>query len=415
MAVNSARADSAALASPYADSVLSDIWARFEAPDARNRWDSPLVRVALACRAARLKDARLADVARTGQLPCFNAPFVRESGGEALAWWEAASRAQSDESQERTGPFITSRFDLSRVVSADALVKERGAGSVVEATLGAARKAARQVADATAGYGELPHAARVMRYGTVPLNGFSGRGKVADTSSPDYYAEDFNADVDSDAEDAAATDIADLNDFNFSEECTDDFIEAPRHIEPPKLTSSFKRATPKVQVRVGEGISAAEPVEAALQSPAEAPLASRDASDGDSIGEALRWLIAFCLGNQTIATQRGLRAEAISDGAFFSSALIDAPQRNDDTHLSADITSSAFVNALGGVDLSVPGISSVFVDGEANISFRIPRATTGAEIARLRRQFLLPDTDVGDGSAKAFAAFLTRQLKRERV
>jgi hypothetical protein len=86
---------------PYGDAALAELWARFEAPDERNRWDQPLVRVA-------------------GLPP----PLADASGGGGGGGGAAGAAASS-------GPFFTSRYDLSGVYSSAELSAASAAGTPV--------------------------------------------------------------------------------------------------------------------------------------------------------------------------------------------------------------------------------------------------------------------------------------------
>ena len=453
-------------ATSYSAITLDDLWARFEPPDARNRWDSPLVRVPLVCKAARAGNASLATAAHRGQLSNVPIDFVSLSSIEnGLSWWEAVAatinNTEDDDDvattttttntrQRRSGPFLTSRFDLGRVISADDLARERGTGAVVEASLGAARRAARRVADANAGYCEMPFrdqvtatataaAATTQRYGAVPLHGFSSRVGVSRNIAPNYFAEDFNADIDSDAEDNDIANIADFEDMN------DDVILENASLPPPStilpsssssIKSSFKRATlvsgsinaKSTTSTLVNGTTASAGVAEDLKTSTDSSL---DTDSGDSIGDAIHWLVAFCLGVNTTLTKNihpnttsssSTNIEAVTKAALLAAAEADALRMNDkhneteqDKHIAAEINSAAFVAALVDVDLSAVGAVVVSVDGIGVIRLRLSRATTGQEIARIRRTFLAPGTDKGDGSATSFAHFISKELKKSRT
>jgi len=186
------------VATAYVDAAMRELWQRFEPPDARNRWDSPLVRVPMLSLTPNSLQRLAALAATRVHLPC--SPALRDAlslPGSACSWWTPTPREQSLwQSQGYTegggGPFLTSRFALSAVHSAGTLAEERGGGSGVESLAASACRYSRQVADANAGYG------------AVPSRGFSAPRSAQQTvppgTAPDYFSPDFNADVDWDAE-----------------------------------------------------------------------------------------------------------------------------------------------------------------------------------------------------------------------
>jgi hypothetical protein len=450
-------------ATSYTAITLDDLWARFEPPDSRNRWDSPLVRVPLVCKAARAGNTSLATAAQRGQLSNVPITLILSNG---LSWWEAVALTvnnsnnnnnnntgdNDDDTNPRSGPYLTSRFDLGRVISANDLARERGTGAVVEASLGAARRAARRVADANAGYCEMPirdlvtAAATTQRYGAVPLHGFSSRVGVSRNTAPNYFAEDFNADIDSDAEDnddiANIADFEDLNDDIIIPENDNKPISLPSTIVPSTslpssitatsslVKSSFKRATLVSSGTItSKTITGTASLVNNTSTMTEEEKSSSDSIDndfGDSIGDAIHWLVAFCLGVNTAITNNTTSSssniESVTKSALLAVAEADALRMNDknnqneqDRHIAAEANSAALVAALIDVDLSAIGAVVVSVDGVGLIRLRLSRATTGQEIARIRRTFLAPGSDMGDGSATSFAHFISKELKKNRT
>jgi len=106
--------------------------------------------------------------------------------------------ASKESAGEGGGPFLTSRFSLSQVHTAHDLAEERGGGAVVEALGAMDLRVSRQVADAAAGFGSVPLRGFSAAH-PQPVGAFSG-------DTPDYFAEDFNCDVNSDAEDGVGGD-----------------------------------------------------------------------------------------------------------------------------------------------------------------------------------------------------------------
>ncbi len=214
-------ASPAAVPTPYQAPCLHDLWQRFEAPDARNKWDSPLLRVPLlnlhSESQKRLEEAAASAV----HLPCKSA-----ARGFALgsAWWAPAGQAEQQGHCAASGgaPLLTSRFALTQLQASSEFALDRGSGAVVEVLGAEERRTTRLLADAVAGYG------------AVPLRGFTALGtrasrgatpgapalssSAAALQSPDYFAEDFNCDRRSEDEDeeqrgAVGGDIANLGDF----------------------------------------------------------------------------------------------------------------------------------------------------------------------------------------------------------
>jgi len=414
-----------------ARAVLRDVWARFEPPDARNRWDAPLVRVPLAGAAARAGVAALAAAAGggvgagagEGAVADASAPsFWEQCAADAAAAREARERRArgelggeggavgggvldsasdgdfDDDGDDGGGPFLTSRFELWRVAPAGALARELGGGAGVDAPALAAQRAARQLADAEAGYVDAPPPPPrgAARYGAVPARGFSRAAAAgAAPAAPDYFAPDFNGDAASDEDDGAGS-VANMADFD---EGGGEAAEtaAPR---APAAASSFRRAGGAAAPRAAE--AAAPPP---LSAPAPPPAAA-DAAATDAIDNALRWLDAFCGGDA------GAPAAAPGDAdAGRAAASAPVAEGAPDARAAAAASSAALAAALAAADLCAPGAQRVDVGG-AVVAVHLPRATSAAEVARLRRAFLAPGGDVGDGAAQRFAAFLTRELRR---
>lgn len=370
-------------ATAYADAALDGLWARFESPDARNRWDSPLVRVNLATPSARASDALLAAAAARGQLPL-------ESGGDGGgAFWERAAQRAPLSADVVASPFLTSRFELRQVFSAAALATEQGAGAAVEATVGATRRRARQAADALAGYGD------------VPTHGFSRTSVARERSAPDYFADNFNADTGSENGD----DIANLRDFDGIDEARgaedDNGAPAPPPVPPPISVTvglgSFRRparASATVAVSTGTGSLVVAPAGSAAAT--EVVPMSTGVTD-DAVMAAITWLVGFAHGRSSDATTR-VAAAAVEDSA---------PIYDEDSRTSAASISATVLASLDGRDLSAPGVFET-----VGVSFRLPRGTSTQELARLRRAYLQPANDVGKGDAAAFIAFCYKALRQ---
>jgi hypothetical protein len=90
----------------YEDAPMRDLWLRFEAPDARNRWDAPLFRVA----GPATTGASSASNARAGT---------------------AAPSAPSSAAVPATGPFFTSKFELASVYAGTDLANASAIGRPV--------------------------------------------------------------------------------------------------------------------------------------------------------------------------------------------------------------------------------------------------------------------------------------------
>ncbi len=238
LGVNRARGDGCGSvggsgATAYAEGALRDLWARFEAPDARNRWDAPLLRLPLlGLSRGGGGAALLAAAAARVQLVC-----GREHAGGGMGgggWWEEARWGAA--APAAAGPFLTSRFALSATHAAGALAAARGAGGVVEDLGASAQKALRQVADAAAGYG------------AAPLRGFSARGGggvARGGRAPDYFAEDFNGDGSGSEEEGGGGDVGNLRDFEGMDGgCTAGEEASPAPAPAPPARSCFRKAAP---------------------------------------------------------------------------------------------------------------------------------------------------------------------------
>jgi hypothetical protein len=261
LGVNGARA-AAGGATPYADGALRDLWARFEPPDARNRWDAPLLRLPL-LGVAPCAAAALAGAAAGAQLLC-----AGESGGGGCGtpWWGEARWGSATPATGGGGPFLTSRFALSATHAAESLVAARGRrGGVVEDLGAGAQKALRQVADAAAGYG------------AAPLRGFGARGGggvVRAGAAPDYFKEDFNGSV---CGSEGATDVANMGDFEGMEGAAaggggggaGEGGAAPA-LAPP-VRSCFRRAPPPGAAAPPAGAEGGAATEAATAPPPPPP------------------------------------------------------------------------------------------------------------------------------------------------
>jgi hypothetical protein len=419
-AVNAARraAQSATGATAYEDATLDALWARFEPPDARNRWDSPLVRVSLAAPSARAGDSVLARAAARGQLPSEAAAAAAASSANALGgaftaesfWERAAASAARASGDELASPFLTSRFALRGVFSAAALAAERGVGATVEATVGATRRAARQNADARAGYGD------------VPLTGFTRALRAAPQgAAPDYFAADFNADEGSDDDGA---DIADMRDFDGVGDDAGDTpaLDDALLPEPAAASSGFKssfrrpeRAAALVAIGTVRGDVVTLP--AALSEGDAAAVASTacaPAQPADSIRDAIEWLVAFAQGRveeHKDPSAHGLEGAGVNKvaGSVASAGASSARPVDDNMLLAAATASSATVlEALADTDVGSASVIPLPPAAGGGV-LRLPRATSLHELARLRRTYL--SGDVGAGTAVAFLAFVRTALR----
>ena len=93
----------------YDDKDLRDLYLRFEAPDDRNRWDAPLVRVV----AATLPESENGDKIETLSSSLSD---VNVSGDKVSTTVSSSSSLLSTSSS--CAPFLTSKFDLGTVLSA---------------------------------------------------------------------------------------------------------------------------------------------------------------------------------------------------------------------------------------------------------------------------------------------------------
>lgn len=372
-------------ATAYADAAFDGLWARFEPPDARNRWDSPLVRVNLATPSARASDALLAAAASRGQLS-----LGSDADGASAFWEKAMLRAPHVANGVTAGPFLTSRFELRQVFSAAALASEQSAGATVESTVGATRRRARQAADALAGYGD------------VPTYGFSRTSVARERSTPDYFTDNFNADTGSENDD----DIANLRDFDGIDETrdgNDDDDDAPPPLPtapvPINNTGSFRRpvrTSATVTVDTGtSGLVVALAASSVMKE--ETPVNAGETED--AIMAALTWLVGFAHGRSSDASTR--LAAAVGD-------TVPAIIFDEDARAAAAAASSAVLASLDSKDLSTPGVFDTM-----GVSFRLPRGTSTQELSRLRRAYLQPANDVGKGDAAAFVAFCYKSLRQK--
>lgn len=344
-AVSSVPLDPTAV-TPYGEPSLRDLWARYEAPDARNKWDSPLVRVplltAVGARVSTLLLAAAAGVqfasaaagaAAAGQVP----PGGDEGGDACTAWWasQGADGTSTDAAAAlaaaaSSGPLLTSRFALSAVYTSGALAeaaRSRGTagGAVAEQVGTGGRRAARQHADAAAWLG------------AVPLEGFSARSAQARSQGaaavasllrePDYFAPGFNADP-SPADDDGADDVGDLSDFApwgaLHAEGPAAGGEGGEALEAGGAGVGGSGAAPRRE-EVSQLLPAPLPDTAARSSFRRAPRAAaappaltRDGAAEDaaaalpplppttSAGAALEWLVAFCCQCDDAAKARGV-------------------------------------------------------------------------------------------------------------
>ena len=412
--------------SPYPARCLQDQWLRFEPPDARNRWDSPLLRLPLAAGLGQASLQRLAAQALLLPLPC--APSARgssssSSSSSACSWWAPAGAAEAEPQAAAGGPgaaavpLLTSRFALTQLQASSELALASGTGAVVEALGVGARRASRQAADSSAGYG------------AVPLRGFSaaaGRGGVGSSSSslpgggaaasaaapPDYFAEDFNGDRrEEEEEEEGGVDIADLRDFEGLEQ---PFTEGPESGSSDSSSSSaFTAATPALPLKAaGSSFKRATATPAATAAPSAAaptaaaptaappqpsfsaqPLTATTAtsstssttplpphSEGDALEVAQAWLLQFLLsGGRQQHAHCSPPSAAASGAAAASDTLLLHAQAGSGAVLGV-VEEALRIGALTQGDfLAIPG---------SRVLLRLARVPTSVEVHRLRREWL---------------------------
>ena len=425
---------------PYPPAALQDQWQRFEPPDARNRWDSPLLRLPLLALSAPSR-ARLAAVAADAALqplPCSAAARGSGGGGDAGAdWWAPACAAEQAQLQLAPGaaasaggsgvPLLTSRFALTQLQASSALALDRGAGAVVEALGAAAQRSLRQAADASAGFGAVP-----LRGFSVPLRRAGGRAAGAGGGGPDYFAEDFNGDTKEGEEEeeeeeeeegecgGEGPDIADLRDFEGLEAAAPAPLAAAADAAaagaPARPGGSFRRAgVPRAE---GGGTAAALPEAplplplplplppaAAASAPAPAPAAAGAGSAADALQVVEAWVLRFLTapsgGRQASAAAAlgGDAAGAAEGGGGGSSGSSSSAL------LHAEAGSAAAVEALEAA-LRIGGLAQgAFVQVPlARPLLRLARVPALPEVHRLRREWLAALAS-GSGAEEAAAAF----------
>ena len=93
----------------YDDESFLDLWLRFEAPDERNRWDSPLYRV-------------------TGiHTPEYSLSLLSTENTTL----NSNSTTTNNKTTNLAGPFFTSKFELNKIYTASDLVEASAAGNLV--------------------------------------------------------------------------------------------------------------------------------------------------------------------------------------------------------------------------------------------------------------------------------------------
>jgi protein KTI12 len=347
----------------YEEKDLRDLYVRFEAPDDRNRWDSPLVRVIAAV------------------LPS-NDTTSDESNNHLSTILASNSLTNDSTSSQSTSsstitfsqsPFLTSKFDLGTVLSAT----ERSESSAVRET----------------------HQTNQYAHHSLHSSSSSSSSQFGNNTSVSRIRRGIS-------QTNASSDVADMRDFdgmNVSSEVN------PVPGKTSTVKSSFKRATSRVQPKVVDvDITSLDNIQEVIEEIDTVINKTQDnkqqqGGEGDAIGEgrdttlqstttALSWekgISSIC----SLTLGRGRAAlmpvQATSSLPTFSSSSL---AKNNAVISSAE---DSLINALEAGQVKAGETFTFDYEGQMSVTIKLKRIPKNSnEIKTLRREYERFSTDV---------------------